>query len=81
MSAFSYHEDLKEDLLSKLYPNFLLIDSRSNLDPTFLDKVPIFSYLFKILLTANNRIKTMMKLAIIFLPILFAVIWANDFIG
>jgi len=24
-----------------------LIDSQSNLDPTFLDKVPIFSYLLK----------------------------------
>ena len=47
----------------------------------FLDKVPIFSYLFKgYSFEQIIRIKPMMKLAIIFLPVLFAVIWAA-FVG
>ena len=46
-----------------------------------LDKVPIFSYLFKgYSFEQIIRIKPMMKLAIIFLPVLFAVIWAA-FVG
>ena len=31
-------------LKSNLFTSLILIDHRSNLDPTFLDKVPIFSY-------------------------------------
>ena len=55
----------------------LLVD----LDPNFLDKVPIFSYLFRgYSFEQIIRIKPMMKLAIIFLPIVFALIWAL-FIG
>ena len=51
------------------------------IDPTFLDKVPIYSYLFKgYSFEQIIRIKPMMKLAIIFLPVLFAVIWAA-FVG
>ena len=38
---------------------------------------PVF---LKVIIFANNRIKKMMKLAIIFLPIVFALIWAL-FIG
>ena len=42
---------------------------------------PIFSYLFKgYSFEQIIRIKPMMKLAIIFLPVLFAVIWAA-FVG
>jgi len=29
---------------ANLFTSLILIDTRSNLDPTFLDKVPIFSY-------------------------------------
>ena len=41
----------------------------------FSDKVPIFCYLFKGYYFANNTILKMIKLAIVFLPIVFAVIW------
>ena len=47
----------------------------------FLDKVPIFCYTFKgYYLEQITGLKKMMKLAIIFLPVLFAVIWAA-FVG
>ena len=52
-----------------------MINIRSNLDPNFLDKVPIFCYLFKGYYFANNTILKMIKLAIVFLPIVFAIIW------
>ena len=59
----------------------IFIDSRSNLDPFFLDKVPIFCYSFKgYYFEQITGLKKMMKLAIIFLPIVFALIWAL-FIG
>ena len=46
-----------------------------------LDKVPIFCYLFKgYYFEQITGLKKMMKLAIIFLPIIFALIWAL-FIG
>ena len=49
--------------------------------PNFLDKVPIFCYLFKgYYFEQITGLKKMMKLAIIFLPIVFALIWAL-FIG
>ena len=58
-----------------------MIDSRSNLGPTFLDKVPIFCYSFKgYYFEQITGLKKMMKLAIIFFPIVFALIWAL-FIG
>ena len=51
------------------------------IDPTFLDKVPIFCYSFKSYYFEQiTGFKKMMKLAIIFLPIVFALIWAL-FIG
>ncbi len=31
-------------LKANLFTSLILIETRSNLDPTFLDKVPIFSY-------------------------------------
>ena len=47
----------------------------------FLDKVPIFCYSFKSYYFEQiTGFKKMMKLAIIFLPIVFALIWAL-FIG
>jgi len=43
---------------------------------TFLDKVPILSFLFKgYYFQQITLLKKMMKLAIVFLPIVFAVIW------
>ena len=43
---------------------------------TFLDKVPILNFLFKgYYFQQITLLKKMMKLAIVFLPIVFAVIW------
>ena len=42
----------------------------------FLDKVPIFCYSFKGYYFEQITVLQMMKLAIIFLPIVFALIWA-----
>ena len=57
----------------------MLLFFRSTL--LFLDKVPIFCYSFKgYSFEQITGLKLMMKLAIIFLPILFAFIWAA-FIG
>ena len=52
------------------------------LTSTLLFKIKYLYFLIdlKVIIFANNRIKKMMKLAIIFLPVLFAVIWAA-FIG
>ena len=65
---------------ANLFTSLIFIDTRCNLDPTCLDKIPIFLIDSKVIIFANNRINKMIKLAIIFLPIVFALIWAL-FIG
>ena len=68
------------NFLFKLYSNFqrLTVDLTSTL--LFQIKYLYFLIDLKVIIFANNRIKKMMKLAIIFLPIVFALIWAL-FIG
>ena len=67
-------------LKANLFTSLILIDSRSKLDPTFQIKYLYLVIYLKVIIFANNTNLKMIKLAIVFLPIVIAIIWVL-FIG